>query len=364
MANADGGLVLFGVEDSGAVVGVPEERLDQVRHWIAEVAKNDCAPPIRPTIRVESVPDPAGVDRPVIVVEIPQGIFVHRTAVGRCFARIGLTKRRLTPPEVVRLGRERARGFLFDGQIVFEADVESLQRSRFESFFGPSPPLPWLDLLRRSGSTRRDCDGVDRPTVVGILIFGKDPTDFLPSAFIEAVQYGGVESSSTDMVRKDRLDGPVADQIDAAVAFVAAAQECAGDSRTSDSAPYDPEVVEEGIVNAVAHRDYSIHGSWIRLSLYADRLEIRSPGLPPNTMTLEAMPYRTFSRNQRLLSFLSRLRSQRTGKAYIASRGEGVGTILQRGEAHSGRRPEYDLPGNDLRLTMWAGTPRSGRCSP
>lgn len=80
-------------------------------------------------------------------------------------------------------------------------------------------------------------------------------------------------------------------------------------------------------------------------------------------MTLEAMPYRTFSRNQRLLGFLSKLRSQRTGKPYIASRGEGVRTILERGEAYSGRRPEYHRIGGELRLTIWARTPRPGRCS-
>lgn len=66
------------------------------------------------------------------------------------------------------------------------------------------------------------------------------------------------------------------------------------------------------------------------------------------------MPYRTFSRNQRVVRFLSKLRHKSTGRMYIESRGEGVRTILQRGEAHSGRRPEYGLLDNELRLTIWA----------
>lgn len=144
------------------------------------------------------------------------------------------------------------------------------------------------------------------------------------------------------------------DQIDAAIAFVAGARAPGGDSRTDDSAPYDPEVVEEGVVNAVAHRDYSIHDTEIRLTLYADRLEICSPGPPPNKLTPEELPYRKFSRNQRLVSFLSKSRSKHTDRVYHASRGEGVRNILQRGEGHSGRRPEYDLLGDDLRLTIRA----------
>lgn len=358
LANADGGLLLLGVEDSGAVAGVPEERLREVQHWIADVATNNCEPAIRPTIRSESAPDAAGAERSVVVVEIPRGIFVHQTAGGRYYTRVGPTKRLLNPPELARLFQERGRGFVFDEQIVFEAGVEALQWSRLESFFGRSPPLPWLDLLRNTRVTARDRDGVDRPTVAGLLTFGKDPTDFLPSAFVEAAQYGGTALSSTELVREDRLDGRAADQIDAAVAFVAASMApgpgSGRDAGPDEGAPYDLEVVEEGVVNAVAHRDYSIHGSKIRLFVYADRLEIYSPGRLPNDLTPGNLQYRTFSRNQLLVSFLSKLQSKRTDRVYIESRGEGVRTILRRGEAHSGRRPEYDLFGSELRLTIWA----------
>ena len=106
-------------------------------------------------------------------------------------------------------------------------------------------------------------------------------------------------------------------------------------------------------MNAVAHRDYSIHGSKIRLFLFADRLELYSPGKLPNTMTLEEMPYRVFTRNQLLVNFLSRIHSRRTARVYLESRGEGVRRILEAGEAHSGRRPKYELFGEELRLTLW-----------
>ena len=118
--------------------------------------------------------------------------------------------------------------------------------------------------------------------------------------------------------------------------------------------PYDLDVVDEAIVNAVAHRDYAISGLKIRLFLFADRLELYSPDKPPNTITLDDMPYRTFTRNQLLVSFLSRLRSKRTGQVFPESRREGVRKILHYGEAHSDRRPEYALFGHELRLTLWA----------
>ena len=118
--------------------------------------------------------------------------------------------------------------------------------------------------------------------------------------------------------------------------------------------PHDLDVVDEAIVNAVAHRDYAISGSKIRLFLFADRLELYSPGKLPNTLTLDDMAYRTFTRNQLLVSYLSRIRSKRTGQVFLESRGEGVRKILEDGEAHSGRRPEYALFGDEHRLTLWA----------
>ena len=104
----------------------------------------------------------------------------------------------------------------------------------------------------------------------------------------------------------------------------------------------------------MAYRDYAIAGSKIRLFVLADRLELYSPGRLPNTFTLDDMPYRTFTRNQLLVSFLSRVRSKRTGQVFLESRGEGVRKILEDGEAHSGRRPEYEFFGDELRLTLWA----------
>ena len=53
------------------------------------------------------------------------------------------------------------------------------------------------------------------------------------------------------------------------------------------------------------------------------------------------------------MSFLSRQRSKRTGEVFLESRGEGVRKILREGQAHSGRRPEYRLFGDELRLTLW-----------
>ena len=355
-ANADDGAVFLGVDDAGAVTGIPPDRLDLAEQWLVNVATHNCKPAIRPVVRKVRLPAAGGEERRVLLAEVPRGLYVHRTSGGRYYVRVGSTRQDLSLIELNWLFQQREHGYVFERQPVLAATVEHLNRNRLEAYFGRSPTIPWLDLLRNTRVTVRDRDGIDRPTVAGLLTFGAEPTDFLASGSIEAARYRGTRLASDDLIHAERLAGPVSDQIDAGIAFAARFMRRAGEQ--TGAAQYDIDVIDEAIVNAVAHRDYAISGSKIRLFLFADRLELYSPGALPNTITLEEMPYRTFTRNQLLVNFLSRIRSKRTGQVFLESRGEGVRKILDAGEAHSGRRPEYALFGPELRLTLWARAPR------
>jgi predicted HTH transcriptional regulator len=355
-ANAEGGVIFLGVDDNGVVRGLPEGRAGDIETWVVNLATNNCDPPIRPIIRRERLAKPDRSDGLVILVEVRRGLYVHRTSGGRYYVRVGSTKRDLTPQELARLFQQRGRVFVFDEQPVPGATSEDLDRARLESFFGPEPAIPWPDLLKNTRILAADEGGVERPTVAGLLIFGKDPQHHLPSAFIEAAVYRAHTLTSDDLVHSDRIVGPVDTQIDGATEFVdrfmlKPARKPAG---RQDYPQYDIGAVHEAIVNAVAHRDYSISGSKIRLFLFADRLELYSPGGLPNTLTIETMPFRVFTRNQLLVNFLSKMKSRQTVRAFLESRGEGVRRILEASEAHSGRRPVYELFGEELRLTIWA----------
>ena len=167
-ANADGGAIFLGVDDSGAVAGIPPARLDAVERWIANIASHNCEPPIRPILRKVLLPASTGEERHVLLAEVPRGLYVHRTSGGRYYLRVGSTRRDLTPPELARLFQQRGREYVFDEQPVLAATVDHLNRHRLEAFFGRSPTTPWLDLLRNTRLTLRDEGGVDRPTVADL----------------------------------------------------------------------------------------------------------------------------------------------------------------------------------------------------
>jgi predicted HTH transcriptional regulator len=136
-----------------------------------------------------------------------------------------------------------------------------------------------------------------------------------------------------------------------------------------DVPQYDLTAVFEALVNAVAHRDYAIYGSKIRLKMFADRLELYSPGGLANTMTVESLALRQSVRNEVVTSLLARcavpeewrerLPLLETGRtAMMDRRGEGVPVILERSLALSGRVPEYRLlDGEELVLVVYAAGP-------
>jgi predicted HTH transcriptional regulator len=123
---------------------------------------------------------------------------------------------------------------------------------------------------------------------------------------------------------------------------------------------YSIRAVFEAIVNAVAHRDYSIHGSKIRLFMFADRLEIFSPGSLPNTITIDSIELRQATRNELITFLLSRLPvsdpKQETGRQFfMEKRGEGVPIIFAESRKASGKQPVYRLIDDaELMLTIYS----------
>ena len=121
--------------------------------------------------------------------------------------------------------------------------------------------------------------------------------------------------------------------------------------------------VFEAVTNAVAHRDYSMPGSKVRLRLFDDRLEIYSPGMLPNTMTTESIALRQAARNEAITSLLARCPVRASAVAehrqhIMDKRGEGVPVILEETERLSGARPTYRLiDESELLLTIPAASP-------
>lgn len=131
-----------------------------------------------------------------------------------------------------------------------------------------------------------------RLTNAAVLLFSKNPQRFLTSSSIRCAHFHGTVVAKP-IPYYQIYNGSVFDLVDQAVDFVLSKiNRSIGTRAESPQAPttYEipKEVVTEAIVNAVAHRDYTSHGS-VQVMLFADRLEIWNPGRLPPSLTLEKL---------------------------------------------------------------------------
>jgi ATP-dependent DNA helicase RecG len=110
-----------------------------------------------------------------------------------------------------------------------------------------------------------------------------------------------------EFVRQD-VGGVLADQIRQAELFVTGnmrrGMKIRGLAR-EETTEYPAAVVREAIVNAIAHRDYSIRGEGIRVLMFNNRMEVYSPGRLPGHVTLENLKDERYSRNEAIVAILS-----------------------------------------------------------
>ena len=314
-------------------------------HLLAEVSTDAIEPPLRIDVHHRELDGQA-----FVLVDVPRGEAMHERS-GRAYIRVGATKRRLSSDERLRLAQSRARGryLWFDEQVVPETGFETLSERLWEpllSVEGAADPRRGLMNLRLLA---RDEAGVDRATVAGILLCTTSPQDWFSQATITATHYRGLDRSSGQLDAQE-ITGPLPVQIADAVQFVVRNMRVAARKtpEREDVPQYSKAAVFEAVVNAVAHRDYSVSPRRIRLSMFKDRLEIDSPGQLPNGMTIDGMEASQATRNEVIASVFGRIPVGKIAgsdhRRYLMERrGDGVSIIRKETQEATGTPPQYEL---------------------
>ena len=370
-ANSQGGVLVLGVEDrSRDIIGIPHDRLDIVVDFVKEICNDSITPPIEQLV-LDRLSAPSGTGRTVSIVklEVPRSLFVHRSP-GGYWHRVADSKRVMTPEFLARLFQQRSQTRLirFDEQPVAGARLEDLSEHLWTRFRTTRSDHEQETLLVKLGMAARTEDGTVRPTVAGVLMGSETPERWLPNAYVQAVAYRGSSVTPPEVAANYQLDaadltGSLDRQIIEASRFILKNMR-RGASKTVgrvDEPQFDMSAVFEALVNAVAHRDYAIHGAKIRLRLFEDRLELFSPGALANSLTVDSLRYRQTARNETVCSLLTRCLAPEEpwltqGRAhFMEKRGEGVPIILDNSTALAGREPEFRvLDDTELMLTIHA----------
>ena len=359
-ANADGGTLLCGVTDDGEVQGMTRDQLAALDAFVVEISSDTIHPPVR--VRTQHLQSPGG--ERLLIVEVPPGDSPHERS-GQRYIRVGGSKRRMTGDEWLRLAQRRgqARFRSFDEQTVPATGFNTLHQSLWRPLLSAEGAAEPEAALGRLALLASDEAGIPRATVAGVLLCTPDPQQWLSNAGVTATCYRGNDRAS-GQVDAQEISGPLNQQIAQAVAFALRNMQVAAvkDPGRLDLPQYSYRALFEALVNAVVHRDYSIRGSKVRLSMFADRLEIQSPGSLPNSLTVESMETRQVTRNEALTSVLARLpvggiRGSEDRQYFMERRGDGVPIIRRETRELCGKLPEYQVIDDaEVRLTIPAAT--------
>lgn len=369
LLNLEGGHVLLGVEDDRTVTGLSRPR-KEVEEWVMEAVRTHVQPATIPFWEVVEWDQ----DTVVGIVSLPANApdKPYKSKVGPTWStkvRVGTTTRDATREEEERLYRQ-AGGLRFGLKPVLGTGTDSLDSLRLRDYFtnvlqGEAPDednregwqvlLSNLELVTRAGRHLT-------ATIDGMLLFGRDIRRKLPQSGIRAICYVGEEpdyATRADEVLAGPLvplrarDGSFVELglVDRAWDFVrrntTPTARIEG-MRRIDRWEFPEVVVREAVANALVHRDYSIIGTDITLTIFSNRLEVRSPGRLPNTITASKMKSgMRYARNQNLVHVMR-------DYGYVDARGMGVRNKMIPGMlAHNGTEPDLLEDESDFTVRLW-----------
>jgi ATP-dependent DNA helicase RecG len=308
--NTNGGRVLIGVTDDGAVVGLGDWDDEKVMN----VARTLLEPPVLPTFQRVI---PPGSNHDVGVVGVDVGVEKPYAVGGgegkRYYVRAGTTSREASREELIRL-TQASGAVAGDLRPVLGASLADLDDELLQARFAGRRSIDWPALeedarIQVLGDAEILHPETRGPTVAGLLCFGRAPQDHIPYAVVTCVAYRGT-AVERELLDRAEAGGRVEEQITSAVAFIE--RNLRSSSRVQavervDQPRPSAEALREVVANAVAHRHYGI-ASPCQVRVFADRLEVQSPGGLPNGVTAEAMRVGvSVRRNPFLIARLSEL---------------------------------------------------------
>jgi ATP-dependent DNA helicase RecG len=342
MANSQGGTLLLGIAPrTDMIVGVedPDAIIERVL-----MATLEASPPL-----IIPLAEKATIGQfTLVIVSVPRGLPHVYSYDGRFLIREGMQNKALDARALRQLLIQRG-DVSFEEEVASGATKDDLDWTQVEAYVGDLKGFSGLsseEILIKRGCLVKQDDEV-RPTNAGILLFGKAPQELIRGSDITAARFAGAEMGDT-FTRQD-IGGTLPAQLRRAQTFLAdhlrkQVQMGAAMAR-NEHFEYPMEAAREVLVNAVAHRNYSIQGDGVRLYIFADRMEITSPGKLPGPVTIDNIVEERFSRNPILVQVLSDM-------GFIERLGYGIDRVIALMKAQNLPAPEFVEAASGVRVTL------------
>ena len=281
-ANTRGGALLIGVRDDGTVRGIALGK-ESLREWANHIAQATHLHPRIGSLSYEG--------KTVVVIELPESPLKPVPCRGRYLKRVAKSNRQMTDDDLTRAVLEKV-GMTWDQVVEPRAtlnDLDPAQMGRFRKLCNLKGrrPIPEDEedttALKKLGLLR---DG--QLTRAAVLLFGKEPQRFYPSAFVKIGRF----RSPTLIVDDREIYGTLFEQVDGAMGYfrehLQTRFEFRGEPARDVIWEYPLDALREAITNAACHRDY-LDTPHIQVRWYDDRVTFFNPGGIPPPLTLEEL---------------------------------------------------------------------------
>ncbi|MDK2842123.1 MAG: ATP-dependent helicase RecG [Anaerophaga sp.] len=344
-ANSLGGMLVVGVDDNGKVRGLTSEQLKEYQDMAMKAASNGIKPPLgsiwTEIVKIE--------EQNILVVHIEKGNTLHRDKNHVIYVRSGPNKRKVTDnAELSRLMQEKQLLYA-ERQVVGNCSVNDLDIRLFKSFYKERYKQEIGDsdeeITRVLNNLRLLKDG--SLTLASLLLFGKNNDIVIPQFCIKAIWFDTNDFLTDKYRSSDNIYGNVLDQYTKGKEFIVAKlNRLQGEKSFNSIGDLEiPElVINELLINAIMHRDYFIEDS-IKLFVFPNRIEIKSPGKLPNNLTVEDIKQGIQRRDRNIL-----LTSY--GFSLLPYRGVGSG-ILNSLQAYPHIDFENNIGGDYFKVTIY-----------
>lgn len=292
LANYRGGQLLVGVSDDGALVGISSEETQNLHKMLDQLVQNN----LRPPILHHAVNVSIGEDRLVVCIEVPlsenKPHFTHKGVIP---IRTGTSRKNVGSREEFRRLFQDSALVHADETVIPSAssddiDIKVLTALLTKKYGSETEaldvlaekPLPYL--LDSLGLGRNG-----KPNIAGLLLSGKEPQLRVPAFLIRAIAWVGNDPEGSAYRDSENIHGTLPEMYKDAMAFLNRnlIKPQTGQSFNSEGRwPVPKQVFEELLVNALLHRDYFLNDT-IKLFMFDDRIEIISPGVLPNNLTID-----------------------------------------------------------------------------
>ena len=347
MLNADGGILVFGVSDTGELQDLKQiaEKLGDYRKLIFDFIKPPCQ------IQLEEIE----IDGKLIFlfhVEQDLECIYCRKDNEKFFLRVADSNRELNQEQIKKLEYDKNIR-LFEDEIVSDFNEEDLDQSLLQeykdkmNFSGDIFEL----LYKRNLLNKKEGNYQFKKSLV--LLFSQNPERYIPSASVRYIRYEGIQAkvgSEHNVIKDQRFENNIPKLIQEVSYFLRTSLRDyyfldISQGKFKKVSEYPEEAWLEGVVNALCHRSYNVQGNAIYIKHFDDRLEISNSGPLPAQVTIENIKTERFARNPRIARTLEDF-------GYVRQLNEGVARIYESMEKSMLSKPEYQEKNGNVYLTL------------